>query len=101
MKKITASLILLLLFMVNAGTLYAQNIEKNLATFADKYQPERIYLHYDKSTYAAGETIWFKAYLMSDIYVADQSKTLYTDWIDDNGNVLKHNVGPIVNGVSN
>ncbi|MER3464654.1 MAG: hypothetical protein C4329_09890, partial [Chitinophagaceae bacterium] len=73
----------------------AQDVEQTLTKYADKYQPERIYLHYDKTTYAAGETIWYKAYLMSEIYPADESKTLYTDFIDDNGNVLSHNVSPI------
>ena len=100
MKKIVAhllSLFSLLCFVMNAQ---AQDVEQTLTKYADKYQPERIYLHYDKTTYAAGETIWYKAYLMSEIYPADESKTLYTDFIDDNGNVLSHNVSPIVEGVS-
>jgi len=32
--------------------------------------------HYDKSIYATGETIWYKAYIMNGIYAAD-AKLLY------------------------
>jgi len=78
----------------------AQNIEKNLEILANNYAPERIYLHYDKSTYAAADTIWFKAYLMQAIYPADSSKTIYIDWTDDKGNLLLHTVGPIQDGTS-
>lgn len=34
-----------------------------LQTFYHTAHPEKTYLHLDKSTYAAGETIWLKAYL--------------------------------------
>jgi hypothetical protein len=78
----------------------AQNIENNLQTYADNFGQERIYLHYDKSTYAAGETIWFKAYMMQAIFPVDSSKTVYIDWTDQNGNLLLHTVSPIQNGTS-
>ncbi|MGN6531222.1 MAG: hypothetical protein ACTHK0_05675 [Ginsengibacter sp.] len=74
--------------------------KKNLEIFANNYPQERIYLHYDKSTYAAADTIWFKAYLMQAIYPADSSKTIYIDWTDDKGNLLLHTVGPIQDGTS-
>ncbi len=50
--------------------LNAQTIDATIAAYADTYSPERTYLHYDKSAYTAGETIWFKAYLMSEIVPA-------------------------------
>ncbi|MEO7834838.1 MAG: hypothetical protein ABIR50_05925, partial [Ginsengibacter sp.] len=68
----------------------AQNIETNLAKYAKDYGQEKMYLHYDKSSYAAGETIWFKAYLMKTVLPDDQSKTLYVDWINENGEILSH-----------
>ena len=45
----------------------AQNIDAALKAYSDKYTPERAYIHYDKAAYSAGETIWFKAYLMSEV----------------------------------
>jgi hypothetical protein len=79
----------------------AQKIDAALATYADKYAQERMYLHYDKVAYYGGETVWFKAYLMQDIFPAGESKTLYVDWVDENGNVLYHTVAPIVQGTAN
>lgn len=79
----------------------AQNIDAGLVKFAEKYNPERTYLHYDKSAYSAGETIWFKAYLMTEIFPASESKTLYIDFIDDKGGLLQHTVSPILDAVTN
>jgi hypothetical protein len=57
---------------------------------------EKAYLHYDKSTYATGETIWYKAYIMNGIFAADESKTFYVDWTDDKGKLLSHGIIPVV-----
>jgi len=79
----------------------AQTIDANIESYANLYSPERIYIHYDKPGYSAGETIWFKAYMMSEVVPADGSKTLYIDWIDDKGNLLLHAVSPMVEAVTN
>jgi hypothetical protein len=79
----------------------AQTIDSALSKMATNYQPEKVYLHYDKSSYYAGETVWFKAYLMESLFPAGQTKTLYIDWIDDKGTVLSHTVSPVVDGVTN
>ncbi len=79
----------------------AQNIESTIARYANEYGQERTYLQYDKSAYAPGETVWFKAYLMKGVAPADESKTFYTDWTDDAGKLLLHSVGPLVDATSN
>ncbi|MDP4262515.1 MAG: hypothetical protein Q8941_08285 [Bacteroidota bacterium] len=79
----------------------AQNMNASLAAYADKYRQERTYIHYDKSAYSAGETIWFKAYMMTEIAPADESKTLYIDWTDDKGEILQHSVSPLLDAVTN
>lgn len=81
--------------------LRAQTIDSTLARYSDQFVQEKTYLHYDKASYYAGETIWFKAYLMAGIYPGDQSKTFYVDWIGDNGTVLNHTVSPLVDGATN
>lgn len=78
----------------------AQSIENTLAKYSEKYAQERTYIHYDKPVYAAGETIWFKAYLMQDILPALDSKTLYIDWIDEKGTVLSHTAIPVQQGAA-
>ncbi len=75
---------------------FAQRIDSTLAAYADKYQPERIYIQFDKPAYAAGETVWFKAYLMAGILPSNISKNFYTDWYDALGNLLAHSAFPII-----
>jgi hypothetical protein len=83
------------------GIVHAQQLENAIEKYATIYSPERLYVHYDKAAYAPGETVWFKTYIMNEVIPAFESKTLYTDWIDDKGNLLLHAVSPIVEGVTN
>jgi hypothetical protein len=69
--------------------------------YGSKLSPERVYIHFDKAGYSAGETIWFKAYLMTEVGPATESKSLYADFIDDKGVLIHHAVSPIVDGVTN
>jgi hypothetical protein len=92
-----ALVIAIFLFSVAAN---AQALDTVLKKHGEQYQPERAYLHYDKSTYYPGETIWFKAYLMEDIYPAFGSKTFYLDWVGENGQLLSHTVWPLIEGAS-
>jgi hypothetical protein len=98
MSKIL-SLVLFILVLLSVAN--SQSLDSALAKVTANYQPEKLYLQYDKSSYYAGETIWFKAYLMQGIFPADESKTLYVDWISDNGTVLSHTVSPVVDAASN
>lgn len=93
------------IFLLSGFTFFysaAQNIDSTINQYATNYAQERIYLQYDKSTYVPGETLWFKAYLMENIFPAENgSKTLYTDWTDDKGNVLSHVVSPVQGATTN
>ena len=93
--------IILICIASNFYSTNAQTIDANIESYARLYSPERVYLHYDKSAYSTGETIWFKAYMMNEVVPADESKTLYIDWIDDKGNLLLHAVSPLVEAVTN
>lgn len=61
-----------------------------------RYPQEKLYLHFDKSYYNPGETIWFKAYLFSANMPSQISKTLYAELIDEKGKVLERKVAPVV-----
>ncbi len=39
--------------------------------------------------------------MMNEVIPADESKTLYIDWIDDKGILLSHAVSPLVEAVTN
>jgi hypothetical protein len=78
-----------------------QQVDAAISDFANRFSPERAYLHYDKQAYSAGETIWFKAYVMNEVLPSVDTKTFYTDWLDDKGNLLQHTVSPMVDAVTN
>lgn len=87
-----------MLLSMGAG---AQSLEATLRTYSENYLPEKAHLHYDKTAYAPGETIWFKAYLLEGLMPAERSKTFYVDWLDDKGTVLYHSVAPLIEGTTN
>jgi hypothetical protein len=97
MKQLLSGIFVFFISFINAG---AQNINATLAEYSSKFGQERIYLHYDKSTYSPGETVWYKLYMMQAIYPSDESKTVYLDWTDDNGKLLLHSLAPIVDGTA-
>ncbi|HUZ60646.1 MAG TPA: hypothetical protein VMU83_17875 [Hanamia sp.] len=97
MKKLISGIFVFFIFTLFAG---AQDINATLANYANNYSQERIYLHYDKSTYAPGETVWYKIYIMQAIFPADESKTVYVDWTDDNGKLLLHSLSPVIDGTA-
>lgn len=60
------------------------------------YPQEKIYMQLDKSYYNPGETIWFKAYLMSGNMPSPISNTLYAELINEKGIVLQRKSMPIL-----
>ncbi|SMD42714.1 Outer membrane receptor proteins, mostly Fe transport [Aquiflexum balticum DSM 16537] len=62
----------------------------------DKYLKERpqekIYIHFDRSYYAAGDTIWFKTYLTAGAFhePSPLSRTIYVELIDKNKQLVTH-----------
>jgi len=98
MRRIASFIFLSIIFIVKVRS---QSLDSTLLKISSNYQSEKIYLQYDKSSYYAGETIWFKAYLLDGILPATESKTLYIDWVSDNGTLLSHTVSPIVDGTTN
>ncbi|HVZ57427.1 MAG TPA: hypothetical protein VG870_12255 [Chitinophagaceae bacterium] len=97
-RPVRGAVIALLLLAAQAGR--AQRLDSTLGIYADQYSQERAYIHYDKSAYSPGETIWFKAYLMEDIFPADESKTFYIDWYDQGGKLISHTVSPLVDATT-
>lgn len=89
-------LVCVTVLLMISSRLFAQRVDSVLNIYAEKYQPERIYIQYDKPSYAPGETIWMKAYLMTGISPSDYSKTFYVDVSDANGRILSHLVYPII-----
>src|SRR5689334_6060747 len=80
MQKYLLFLFLLLIQTVvfaQAPTL--QQVKANIDNYSANYPKEKIYLQFDKPAYSAGETIWFKAYLLKGFEISDLSKSFYID----------------------
>ncbi|MBC3539467.1 TonB-dependent receptor plug domain-containing protein [Rufibacter sediminis] len=69
-------------------------IVANLTTLHNKYPQEKVYLHLDKPYCAAGEDIWFKAYLVNaqNHQPSDLSKVLYVELITPENTFYKTSV---------
>lgn len=87
----------LLIFVLASGFKYAaaQKIDSVLNVYGDQYQQEKAHIHFDKSIYSKGETVWYKAYLMAGLDLSDYSKNFYVDWFDAEGKLLQHTTMPI------
>ncbi len=72
-----------------------QAVKDNIDKYSANYPQEKIYIQFDKPAYAAGETVWFKAYLLKGFENSDLSKNFYIDFTDTAGNILMHGVYPI------
>ncbi|KUG08144.1 hypothetical protein ASU33_08085 [Solirubrum puertoriconensis] len=71
-----------------------QQILAKLTGFYQATAPEKSYLHLDKSYYAAGELIWFKAYVVdAGKHLPDTlSRVLYVDLVGPNQQVVARRV---------
>lgn len=98
LKKINTLFALLFILSLQAN---AQDVNTLITNYGDKYSPDRLYIHYDKSSYASGETIWYKVYMMNTLLPAEETKNIYIDWLDDKGNLLLHATAPVVGGATN
>lgn len=86
---------LLAFFVLTTNAAYSQKIDSMMEVYARVFPKEKAHLHFDKSVYRKGETIWYKVYLMSDNMPSYQSRNFFADWYDDNGKLLAHTVSPI------
>lgn len=54
----------------------------------DKIISERVFIHTDKSTCVAGDTIWYKVYLFDGVTPGSYSTNIFVELIDEKGIVL-------------
>lgn len=76
-------------------TSFSQDPEAALAALNKKFPPEKIYIHYDRDHYNAGETIWFKAYIYSNGLPSAGTHNLYLQLLNGAGDVIEKKVYPV------
>jgi|CXWL01.1.fsa_nt_gi hypothetical protein len=83
------------------ATIQAQRPVQLLSNWSEKSPIQKVYLHFDRDNYIAGETAWFKAYLYSDYQPDTISTSLYAELVNDSGTVLSRSIVPVFLGTTN
>ncbi|MEJ7828417.1 MAG: hypothetical protein WKF91_09485 [Segetibacter sp.] len=87
-------------FQGNLSDTLPKKIATGLENWSNSNPAEKVFLHTDKSTYLAGENIWYKAYITLDRQPSILSKIVYVDLVDESGKVIEKQMRPITNGTS-
>lgn len=88
---------------VDKNKIESQNpIISKLKTYFDKSRTEKIYLQFDKRYYAAGDTIYFKGYLTTNLRhkLSTESGVLHVDWINTQNKIEKSLLLKIIGGIT-
>ena len=86
---------LLILITGSFSAVHAQ-YDSLLNILDTRYPQEKLYLHFDKSYYNPGETVWFKSYIFSANMPSLISKTVYADLVDEKGTIIDRKIAPVV-----
>jgi hypothetical protein len=91
-----AGFLFVVMICLFSSRLNAQGYDSVLKVLDSRYPQEKLYLHFDRSYYNPGETIWFKAYIFAANLPSDISKTVYADLVDENGKIIARNISPVM-----
>jgi TonB-dependent SusC/RagA subfamily outer membrane receptor len=81
---------------------FIQQLMRQLTRFYTSTYPEKAYVQFDKDTYAVGEIMWFKAYVVeASAHRPDTlSRVLYVDLLDPNQKVVQQRMLELKNGTA-
>jgi len=68
---------------------WQDKITQALEQYSKRFPQEKVYLQVDKDYYGAGETIWFKAYVLLQGQPSLSATNLYVELIDKGGNIVQ------------
>ena len=76
--------------------------QENFERFARQNPQERVYLHFDNTSYYKGEHIWFKAYVVdgASLKASDMSRILYVELVNPIGFPIETQKLMVRNGMS-
>ena len=71
-----------------------------LRSFSNNISQEKVYLHFDNTSYYQGDHIWFKSYVVTpeQNQLSRLSKTLYVELLNPGGEIIDKRILPIENG---
>ncbi len=74
--------------------------QENFERFANQFPQERVYVHFDNTSYYKGENIWYKAYVVRDdnLHHTNLSRILYVELLNPIGYPVETQKLAIENG---
>jgi len=94
------SIIVVILLLKTLNAFSQDRIDSAMTFLSEKYPQEKIHLSYNKSSYLAGETIWFKGFVFSGYHLTDISTNLYIEVLDAHKSIVCKNKFPIIQGLA-
>jgi hypothetical protein len=94
-KKMKHFFVLFILITFFITQSQAQVYDSLLNIYEEDFPREKIHIHFDRTMYNTGETIFYKLYVMSGLELPSISKNVYVSWYDNNGNYIKQTVAPL------
>mgnify|MGYP003291659124 CR=1 FL=1 len=89
------AILLVTLQVLSSAGLNLDTLARRVGVHTSWCSPEKLYVHLDRTCYAATETIWFKGYLNDAFPKSKQqgSNFIYVELLDSSGNaVLRHKI---------
>src|ERR1700761_8561612 len=103
MKRISTPILFISFFCLSYQAAYCQtgDLLNKLKAFSSTHITEKAYLHFDKPYYAAGDTIYFKAYVTMGerLNLSQISRILHVDLINTNNKIDQSIKLQLVNGL--
>lgn len=100
--SIFASLFCVVLLAGNDGLTRIDTLFQNAIQYSNTYVREKVYLHFDNTSYYLGEKLWFKAYVTSgQRELISLSKVLYVELLNQYGQLVERQVLQLENGTAN
>lgn len=90
-RRIIISILLLLCAAISKGASpFTDSLATRYSVVTKWCSPEKLYLHIDRTYYAAGETIWYMGYLAnaSSVSAYPLSRYIYVELLDGSANVV-------------
>jgi len=97
MKKL---LLLSAVFFFLISSARSQQPDELLDRWSAQSPIEKVYLHFDRDSYIAGQTAWFKAYLYSDYQPDTISSNLYVELLNGTGTIVRRLALPVFFGAA-
>ena len=94
--KLGRGLTILFFFIIFFSfTSKGQVFDSLLNIYEEQFPHEKIHIHFDRTMYNTGETIFYKLYVLSGMEWTSLSKNVYVSWYDNNGNYIKQTAAPL------